>query len=125
MGAFEGLQHLGLRVDGQSLECDVQMAFRCVYSTLDHLLTREDKRKVCFNAIFVEYLLCKVSRWEKMFPKKAYRTLRRMAELARKEGNPIVGDLDNPKSFPFNLWVDRKDLAAWVAEDRIRIGILA
>ncbi|KAE9408425.1 hypothetical protein BT96DRAFT_763992, partial [Gymnopus androsaceus JB14] len=63
MGAFEGLQRLGLQVDAQSAETHVQAAFRCVYDALDHLLTPTDKDLLCFNAIFVEHLLCKVSRW--------------------------------------------------------------
>ncbi|KAE9383357.1 hypothetical protein BT96DRAFT_761752, partial [Gymnopus androsaceus JB14] len=63
MGAFEGLQRLGLQVDAQSVETHVQAAFRCVYDALDHMLTGPDKQILCFNAIFVEHLLCKVSRW--------------------------------------------------------------
>ncbi|KAE9406573.1 hypothetical protein BT96DRAFT_774745, partial [Gymnopus androsaceus JB14] len=63
MGAFEGLQRLGLQVNARSAETHVRAAFRCVYDALDHLLTPRDKALLCFNAIFVEHLLCKVSRW--------------------------------------------------------------
>ncbi|KAF9069565.1 hypothetical protein BDP27DRAFT_1148948, partial [Rhodocollybia butyracea] len=63
MGAFKGLQRLGLRVDAQSPEMHVQAAFRCVYDALDHMLPTSYQAKICFNAIFVEHLLCKVSHW--------------------------------------------------------------
>ncbi|KAF9062573.1 hypothetical protein BDP27DRAFT_1140530, partial [Rhodocollybia butyracea] len=52
MGAFEGLQQV-----------HVQAAFCCVYDALDHMLPTSYQAKICFNAIFVEHLLCKVSRW--------------------------------------------------------------
>ncbi|KAF9068616.1 hypothetical protein BDP27DRAFT_1224112, partial [Rhodocollybia butyracea] len=53
----------------------VQAAFCCVYDALDHMLPTSYQAKICFNAIFIEHLLCKVSCWKKMFPKKVYNTL--------------------------------------------------
>lgn len=51
------------------------------------ILTREDKFHLELDAVFVEYLLYKVTRWEKAFSTKANRTLRTMA-----------GDVESSKS---------------------------
>lgn len=121
MGAFEGLQRLGLNVNAGSSEVDVRDAFRCVYDTLDHLLASADKVSLRFNAIFVEHLLCKVSRWEKMFPKKAVKTLRRMAEVERNRGI-FETEGNGPTIFPFALQVERQNIYNWITQDYVRIG---
>ncbi|KAJ7587812.1 hypothetical protein C8J56DRAFT_709040, partial [Mycena floridula] len=62
-GAFEGLQCLGLQVSLQSTKSTVREAFHCVYDFLHHNLSDTDKALLGFGAIFVEHMLCKVSRW--------------------------------------------------------------
>ncbi|KAJ3974865.1 hypothetical protein EV361DRAFT_793392 [Lentinula raphanica] len=116
MGAFEGLQRLGLKVDSSSSKNTVKKAFGCVYSALDHLLLPQHKKILGFNTIFVEHLLCKISRWEKMFPKKTFKTLRQMAETARKTGSWIVHDDHDERSFPFDLEISREQLKTWLEE---------
>ncbi len=121
MGAFEGLQRLGLKVHSSSSELEVRDALRCVYDSLDNKLSSDDKRMLRFNAIFVEHLMCKVSRWEKMFPKKTRKTLRYMAEMATKKGEFESIQKDH-HAFPFNPRVDRKQLQEWIKTERDRSG---
>ncbi|KAJ8079431.1 hypothetical protein PM082_021947 [Marasmius tenuissimus] len=126
-GAFEGLQRLGLNVTASSTVEEVRLAFRCVFDFLDHQLRPEDKAILDFNAIFVEHLLCKVTRWEKAFPAKANHTLRTMAENTRNSRSEVAvsqpGETATARSFPFPLEVDRKQLLTWIESNRNRIGI--
>ncbi|KAJ8075901.1 hypothetical protein PM082_021533 [Marasmius tenuissimus] len=126
-GAFEGLQHLGFSVTASSTVEEVRSAFRCVFDFLDHRLRLEDKVVLKFNAIFVEHLLCKVTRWEKAFPTKANRTLRSMSEDARNSKSGVVvskpGEIRTVQSFLFPLEVDRKQLLTWIESSRERVGM--
>ncbi|THV01822.1 hypothetical protein K435DRAFT_595095, partial [Dendrothele bispora CBS 962.96] len=63
MGAFEGLQRLGFDVKPGCETEQVRQAFRAVYNFLDYHLSVKDKEDLGFSPIFVEHLLCKVTRW--------------------------------------------------------------
>ncbi|KAF8205945.1 hypothetical protein K438DRAFT_1817590 [Mycena galopus ATCC 62051] len=63
-GAFAGLQLLGFNLDKDSSPAAVRAAFCCFYYWLEHYLTKDDKDAVDFGTIFVEQLLCKISRWK-------------------------------------------------------------
>ena len=61
LGANKGLRHLGFQVNTFK---DFHAAFLVVHGHLDRNLSGEDKKILHFGVIFVEHLLCKVSRWE-------------------------------------------------------------
>ncbi|KAK7037431.1 hypothetical protein VNI00_011182 [Paramarasmius palmivorus] len=122
-GAFEGLQRLGLDISRHSTETEVRQAFRCVYDFLDHKLVKRDKDILDFNAIFVEHLLCKVTRWEKAFPSKVVNMLRHMAEQTRKGECGLVlvataEDHPTAKHFPFELEVERTVVEQWISNHK-------
>ncbi|KAJ7582350.1 hypothetical protein C8J56DRAFT_793166 [Mycena floridula] len=111
-GAFEGLQRLGFAVSSHSSQPMVRSAFRCVYDFLDHNLSAEDRHILGFSAIFVEHLLCKVSRWEKAFPSRDTVKLEQIAQLAKEM---------TQEDFPLPTSVDRKTLADWISIERVRL----
>ena len=65
LGAFGGLKLLGFNADLEANKDACKPAFECVYRFLDEHLSTSDKQLVHFGTIFVEHLLCKVSRWSK------------------------------------------------------------
>lgn len=69
LGASKGLQYLGFAVETFK---DFRAAFLIVYSHLDEHLSAEDKEILHFGVIFVEHLLCKVSRWKTRLPSYDY-----------------------------------------------------
>ncbi|KAK7461698.1 Chromobox protein 5 [Stygiomarasmius scandens] len=101
MGAFEGLQRLGLDVRPGCSKEQVQKAFYLVHNFLEKHLTPENKQVLHFSPIFVEHMLCKVSRWEKAFRKNDSKTLNDLAIEAWSEDATI---------FPIPLTTTRKDL---------------
>lgn len=60
LGATRGLVHLGFQLKTFK---DFHAAFLIVYGHLNEHLSTEDKNILHFSVIFVEHLLCKVSRW--------------------------------------------------------------
>ncbi|KAK1222943.1 hypothetical protein PQX77_014220 [Marasmius sp. AFHP31] len=64
-GALQGLLILGFNVRNGKLDA-ITLAFKCVYDFLDTYLSPHDKEVLGFGAIFVEHLLCKVTRWHNM-----------------------------------------------------------
>lgn len=63
LGAFNGLRLTGFCLGEGTRQ--TRAAFMCVYNYLDEHLSPGDKATLGFGAIFVEHLLCKVSRWTK------------------------------------------------------------
>ena len=61
LGASKGLQHLGFKPNTFR---DFHATFLTVYGHLDKYLSTEDKQILHFGVIFVEHLLCKISRWK-------------------------------------------------------------
>ena len=60
LGAARGLKHLGLQPETFK---DFYAAFLVIHGHLDEHLSMEDKEILHFSVIFVEHLLCKISRW--------------------------------------------------------------
>ncbi|KAH6904107.1 hypothetical protein BKA70DRAFT_1109693 [Coprinopsis sp. MPI-PUGE-AT-0042] len=68
LGAYAGLTLLGFSL----ATCgEVRCAMECVARHLDTHLTKSDKEDLGFNAIFVEHLLCKITRWHGRMGKSA------------------------------------------------------
>ncbi|KAJ6610118.1 hypothetical protein B0H10DRAFT_1747451, partial [Mycena sp. CBHHK59/15] len=63
-GAFAGLRVLGFKLPEKASPAAVRAAFFCFYYWLDNHLSLDDKQVLHFNTIFVEQLLCKISRWK-------------------------------------------------------------
>ncbi|KDR72713.1 hypothetical protein GALMADRAFT_42557, partial [Galerina marginata CBS 339.88] len=71
LGAYRGLEILGFGLTpkkaGQKVEMEVekiQVGFKSVFAHLDQYLSPEDKALLGFNVLFVEHLLCKITRWD-------------------------------------------------------------
>ncbi|KAJ7028878.1 hypothetical protein C8F04DRAFT_1265444 [Mycena alexandri] len=62
-GAFAGLRVMGFKLEKSASPAAVRAAFICVYCWLDYWLSDNDKKLLRFDTIFVEQLLCKVTRW--------------------------------------------------------------
>ena len=60
LGAQSGLADLGFVLDTQAA---VKGAFLVFYTHLEKHLSSDNKKLLCFGPIFVEHLLCKLSRW--------------------------------------------------------------
>ena len=67
LGASKGLGQLGFTIKTFT---DLHAAFVAVYDHLDNHLSTEDKKILHFGTIFVEHILCKVSRWGKLLPSR-------------------------------------------------------
>ncbi|KZV59253.1 hypothetical protein PENSPDRAFT_595826 [Peniophora sp. CONT] len=87
LGCFHGLTSLGFRLpvaadfkDSEHRKIWVQGALQLVYNYLDTVLTDDEKEQCDFGVIFLEHLLCKVSRWRSMFAKYS----QSFADIARK-----------------------------------------
>jgi hypothetical protein len=71
LGAYKGLQILGFSLaqkkPGEQVNMEaekIQVGFKCVFAHLDEHLSTVDKTLLGFNALFVEHLLCKITRWD-------------------------------------------------------------
>ena len=71
LGAYKGLQILGFNLvpknphEQVQMEAEkIQVGFKCVFAHLDEHLSTFDKTLLGFNALFVEHLLCKITRWD-------------------------------------------------------------
>ncbi|KAL0062889.1 hypothetical protein AAF712_010210 [Marasmius tenuissimus] len=133
-GALQGLLILGFNVRNSS-KCysftfyekfvtpvssefeAINIAFRCVYDFLDAYLSDADKETLGFDAIFVEHLLCKVTRWHNM--------LTRANLLKEIDGLLLEAKRDKEhwrdRGFPLPLVADRKELSGLVDITRQRI----
>ena len=63
-GAFRGLNALGFNVDKPNRSEWVRAAFSIVHDHLDEHLSAEDKETLRFGAMFVEHVLCKITRYQ-------------------------------------------------------------
>jgi hypothetical protein len=61
-GAFKGLLAMGFKLKGRP-EHWTKAAFQCVYDHISATLSPEDRAELRFGTIFVEHILCKVSRF--------------------------------------------------------------
>ncbi|KAG6850293.1 hypothetical protein H0H93_015235, partial [Arthromyces matolae] len=105
LGAVRGLQKLGFNL---TTTISVQSAFMSVYNHLDSFMTAEDKADMGFGAIFVEHLLCKVSRWftrlepDTARPTGVFETMGK--DVLSSEGEWSRGaNLQDSRKFPFPL----------------------
>lgn len=71
LGAYRGLQILGFSLapkrGRERVEMEagkIQIGFKCVFSHLDEHMSSDDKALLGFNVLFVEHLLCKITRWD-------------------------------------------------------------
>ncbi|KAJ7605092.1 hypothetical protein FB45DRAFT_733253 [Roridomyces roridus] len=101
-GAFRGLQLLGFNLPRNASPSSVRAAFICVYAWLDHHLSEKDKDLVDFGAIFVEQLLCKIGRWQRIFAAKCGKE--DLAERARKEFEKTVGWKAGENESNYDKW---------------------
>ena len=67
LGATRGLGHLGFTINTFT---DLYAAFSAVHDHLDEYLSTGDKKILHFGVIFVEHVLCKVSRWGNHLPSR-------------------------------------------------------
>ncbi|KAL0568259.1 hypothetical protein V5O48_013731 [Marasmius crinis-equi] len=114
-GALQGLLILGFNVRNAKLDV-IGCAFRCVYDFLDEHLTPVDKDVLGFDAIFVEHLLCKITRWHNMITRAQL-----LAEVERLLENAKKGtDGWRQEGFPLPLSVDREALLVLVETNKSR-----
>lgn len=96
LGAFAGLIFLGFKLPSQKA---VFIALTSIFNHLDVNLTTADKRVLGFDTIFLEHLLCKVSRWTKRLTE-----LKKWADEAEKSDNFVASANEfNCQAFPFPL----------------------
>jgi hypothetical protein len=110
MGAFEGLQRLGFNVWPGCEQSRVRQAFGCLYNFLDTNLSVTDKATLVFDPIFVEHLLCKISRWDKVFRKEDKDSLDTIAG----EAHSLYEQGQLREDYPLPLSIDRETLASFV-----------
>jgi hypothetical protein len=63
-GSLEGLQRVGFNACSVNA---VERSLTILYRVLDHHLSQDHKAAIGFGLVFLEHLLCKISRWEKLF----------------------------------------------------------
>ncbi|THU77347.1 hypothetical protein K435DRAFT_702616, partial [Dendrothele bispora CBS 962.96] len=101
MGAFEGLQRLGVDVWPKCDLGQVTRAFTGLYSLLEDKLSVDDQNDLGFSPIFLEHFFCKVTRWEKTFDNEGPITLETIAV------NAVSEETD---SYPIPLVIERSEL---------------
>ncbi|KAF9032190.1 hypothetical protein BJ165DRAFT_1535148 [Panaeolus papilionaceus] len=67
LGAWKGLKTLGFSIGDRS-GLAVYPAFFCVWKFLDIQLSEKDKVDLGFSPMFVEHILCKITRYSKRWP---------------------------------------------------------
>lgn len=113
-GAFKGLEKLGFKLDTTTA---VRCAFHAVYSHLLGSMSKDDQATVGLDAIFVEHLLCKVSRWQGRIA-SAHRSNAKEAAMLERLALEALNDEENattthPKHrFPFPLQASEATLQA-------------
>ncbi|PPQ74217.1 hypothetical protein CVT24_001131 [Panaeolus cyanescens] len=105
LGAWRGLKTLGFHIDDKK-GCAVFAAFTTLYQHLDRSLSDSDKQVIDFGPMFLEHLLCKVSRY-------AHRWTGFTALAKDKEKE----DVDST-TFPFPLVLSQDGLQAIIDEIR-------
>ena len=118
-GGIKGLELLRFKIsDRHDPGLWIRAAFTSFYDHLDAHLTAADKAELHFGAMFVEHLLCKISRYQSIFlkdPLAGTVTLVSLGEIAQqKQGSGWVSGanaLDCTK-FPIPLNVNRDELKA-------------
>jgi len=98
-GAFKGLLALGFKIDGRPAQW-TKAAFQCVHDHLSATLSQEDCNELRYGTIFIEHILCKVSRFAYLIGKVRQSrkvserfTLRQIAQDAARSSN-WVGTFD-------------------------------
>ncbi|KDR72043.1 hypothetical protein GALMADRAFT_74284 [Galerina marginata CBS 339.88] len=102
LGAHQGLSNLGFHLDAKNA-MSVHCAFMCIYRHFEEYLTAEDKAIVFFSPIFVEHILCKVTRWtSRLASENAEGHLEKLASEAEASDNAWKSDenLVDSKAFP-------------------------
>lgn len=98
LGAFAGLITLGFVLPNRKA---VYVALTALFRHLHDHLTDVDKRIIGFDTIFLEHLLCKISRWSKRL--KEIKTWAEQAEK-RDEFRPHDNEFKG-EAFPFPLYL--------------------
>lgn len=100
LGAFRGLEAIGFKLINTNA---TRFAFKLVHSHLDQTMSDEDKELIGFSAIFVEHLLCKVVRWDRVLKEdRSDLTLESLAEEALKKHRAGIPE-SHPFPFPLTL----------------------
>ncbi|PPQ82940.1 hypothetical protein CVT24_012856, partial [Panaeolus cyanescens] len=99
LGAWRALKTLGFLIDDKSGHA-VYAAFSALYQFLDTNLTDVDKKDIDFGPMFLEHLLCKVSRYNRRWPGFAAH-----AQTMEKTTLTI-----QPTTFPFPLILTQDNL---------------
>lgn len=101
-GAFAGLRVLGFNLAKKASPAAVRAAFMCFYLWLDRHLSCRDKRRLRFDTIFVEQLLCKIGRWKGRMKTMAKKQLDKDAvDLLDAEDWKQGANLKDHTKFPF------------------------
>lgn len=103
LGASVGLQALGFHLSSNYFNT-TRAAFTIVYRHLDENLTNEDKDLLHFGTIFVEHLLCKVTRWTGRYSKISHMLDELVARAL--QATWVSGEnLTNSESFAFPITI--------------------
>ncbi|PPQ76035.1 hypothetical protein CVT24_006695 [Panaeolus cyanescens] len=102
LGAWRGLKTLGFHVDDKK-GCALFAAFTTLYQHLDRNITDADKQDLGFGPMFLEHLLCKVSRY-------AHRWTGFVAHAKEREAEDAVLESGLESMFPFPLILTRDSI---------------
>ncbi|KAJ6622853.1 hypothetical protein B0H10DRAFT_1787539, partial [Mycena sp. CBHHK59/15] len=104
LGAFKALKALGFNLAENDLLL-TRIAFRVVYDHFENFLIPADKLLLGFGAIFVEHVLCKITRWQDRYDTQMNGLT--FIELAEKlqDSSPwiMAENVTNKEHFPFPL----------------------
>jgi hypothetical protein len=117
LGAAKGLASLGFEISGPRKGHHwVRAAFMSVYVHLDKHLSAEDKDELRFDTIFVESLLCKVTRFKYSFSTNGKESLQKLGLEAQKAQHnnpwtPTYNAVDTTgQRFPIPLSASLEDI---------------
>jgi hypothetical protein len=129
-GGIRGLEILGFGISNRKNRKKwIYAGFISFYDHLDAHLSEADKVELHFGAIFVEHLLCKISRFDSIFrndPNTSL-TLESLGQIAQdNQGESWVqgANARNWMRFPIPLTPDRDELIASIAAVTVRSFIV-
>lgn len=124
-GAIRGLEQLGFNIKSKPNEW-VQAAIQCIYDHFDSDLTFADKYELGFlfgfGVMFVEHILCKIARYEALFPPTGHIFLTTIANGVSTLSEPFIpgGNLNDQtgQRFPISFTCPLELLDAAVAASK-------
>ncbi|KAJ6544886.1 hypothetical protein DFH09DRAFT_1321743 [Mycena vulgaris] len=115
LGAFKALEALGFYIPDADPML-TRIAFQYVYNHLQHSLSADDKMVLGFGVIFVEHVLCKVTRWEDRYDAAMNNTSFTVLAEALRNIPPWIQGLNakDSQAFPLPLALDEMKLHALI-----------